>query len=51
MLNGKKFNKDIIELIRKNLEERHDLELSNFSQYQLVEMWIDKTLNEKIHFN
>ena len=50
MKNVRKFDESIIELIRTKLEERDDMELSDFNQYQLVELWINRTLTEKIHF-
>ncbi len=50
MLNDIKFDESIIELIRIKLEELDDMELSDFNQYQLVELWINRTLTDKIHF-
>jgi hypothetical protein len=50
MMNDLKFDDSIIELIRTKLEELDDIELSDFNQYQLVELWINRTLTERIHF-
>ena len=50
MLNDIEFDESIIELIRIKLEEQDDIKLSDFNQYQLVELWINRTLTDKIHF-
>lgn len=50
MINDLKFDDSIIELIRTKLEERDDMELSDFNHNQLVELWINRTLTERIHF-
>ena len=34
----------IIDLIRKKLEEHHDMKLSDYNQYQIIELWVNKSL-------
>jgi hypothetical protein len=36
------FNGVIIELLRRKLEERHEMELSDFNEQQIVELWTNK---------
>ena len=38
------FDDKIIDLLRKALEERHDLKLSDFNQYQIIELWVNKSV-------
>ena len=40
MRNNIKFDEEIIERLRKTLEERHGMELSDFNQYQIIELWV-----------
>ena len=38
------FEEKIIDLIRKKLEEHHDMKLSDYNQYQIIELWVNKSL-------
>jgi hypothetical protein len=36
------FNEIIIDLLRRKLEERHDMELSDCNEHQILELWVNK---------
>jgi hypothetical protein len=38
------FDDRIIDLLKKRLEERHDMNLSDFNQYQIIELWVNKSI-------
>lgn len=37
------FDEKIINMIRKNLEEDLDMNLSDWNQYQVIELWVNKS--------
>ena len=43
MKNDVEFDESVIEMLRKKLEERLGMELEDFNQYQIIELWVNKS--------
>ena len=42
MKNEIEFDDKIIDALRKKLEDRHNMALDDFNQYQIIELWVNR---------
>ena len=38
------FDDKIIDALRKKLEDRHNMALDDFNQYQILELWVNREI-------
>jgi hypothetical protein len=43
MKNEIAFDERVINILRKKLEQRHNMTLDDFNQYQIIELWLNKS--------
>ena len=43
MVEKDKADEKFIEILRKKLEERYNVRLSDLNQYQIIELWVNKS--------
>ncbi len=41
MLEKIKFDDNVIDILRKKMEQRHNMNLSDCNQYQIIELWVN----------